>query len=143
MGLISFGYQHHTLDSLLAALTGTDVDLVVDVRLTPISRKPGMSKTRLAAALAGVGIAYRHLPALGNPKPNRPAFSGGDPAVRAAGRAQYGQQLQTPAARTALAEVDLAAGEQLVALLCVEADVELCHRAVLLDLLPHHRGGRR
>ncbi|MFE2500029.1 DUF488 family protein [Streptomyces scopuliridis] len=54
------------------------MSLVADVRLTPISRKPGFSKTRLPHALDEAGITYTHLRALGNPKDNRaPSGKGG------------------------------------------------------------------
>ncbi|PPJ18215.1 hypothetical protein C5E45_10195 [Nocardia nova] len=42
-------------------LAEAGVATVVDVRLTPISRKPGLSKTKLSAALAEAGIRYVHL----------------------------------------------------------------------------------
>lgn len=57
--------------------------MLVDVRLTPLSRKPRLSKTKLAAALADVGIEYVHHRALGNPKDNRAGFREGQPASRA------------------------------------------------------------
>ena len=43
------------------------VTRLVDVRLTPISRKPGLSKTALGRELAAVGMVYEHRRELGNP----------------------------------------------------------------------------
>ncbi len=71
----------------MGVLTDADVNVLVDVRLTPLSRKPGMSKRQLADALTAVGVEYLHLPALGNPRDNRDAFRQGDPRGRARFRA--------------------------------------------------------
>ena len=82
-GVVGFGYEGADLEGFLGTLLARGVRTVVDVRLTPISRKPGFSKRRLAAALAELGIDYVHLPALGNPKWNRPGFSGSAAALAA------------------------------------------------------------
>ena len=81
--LVTVGYEGRTAEELVSAVAEAGVDVLADVRLTPLSRKPGLSKRRLAAALAGAGIKYVHLPALGNPQDNREAFRRGDPASRA------------------------------------------------------------
>jgi uncharacterized protein (DUF488 family) len=60
-GLLSVGYEGRTAQSLVQLLVDAGVDVVVDVRLTPLSRKPGLSKTRLGELLADVGVEYRHL----------------------------------------------------------------------------------
>ena len=78
--LVSIGYEGKTIVDLLDSLVAQRVEVLVDVRLTPLSRKPGLSKTRLANALASVGIGYVHHRALGNPKDNRDGFRAGDPA---------------------------------------------------------------
>lgn len=73
-GLWSAGYEGRDIDSFLASLVGSHISAVADVRLTPISRKKGFSKTRLGEALAEAGIEYMHLRGLGNPKDNREPF---------------------------------------------------------------------
>jgi transcriptional regulator with XRE-family HTH domain len=50
-GLWSTGYEGRTIDSFVTALIAAGVDAVADIRLTPISRKAGFSKSRLSAAL--------------------------------------------------------------------------------------------
>ena len=72
--VISVGYQQRTLEELLELLQSYNVNVLVDVRLTPISRKRGFSKTALSNALSAVGIEYRHERELGNPKDNRDHF---------------------------------------------------------------------
>lgn len=78
-----------------------DVDVLVDVRLTPLSRKPGLSKLRLSDALNAARVEYLHLPALGKPRENRGGFRRGDALSRAAFRAH----LQSPNAKVALDEL--------------------------------------
>ena len=46
------GYQDRTVDDVIDVLSTAGVEVLVDVRLTPLSRKPGLSKHRLAARLA-------------------------------------------------------------------------------------------
>src|SRR5258707_759886 len=75
-GLVGVGYEGRTVDELVAHLVAVGVSRLIDVRLTPISRKRGLSKTALGAALADVGIEYEHRRELGNPKTNRAGFTG-------------------------------------------------------------------
>ena len=51
------------LESYLDALRGARVTLLCDVKEgTPVSRKPGFSKRKLAESCEGAGIRYVHLP---------------------------------------------------------------------------------
>jgi len=76
-GLVSVGYEGRTSEELLNTLVELGVTTLVDVRLTPLSRKPGLSKTRLSASSDAAGVRYIHLSALGNPKNNRDPFREG------------------------------------------------------------------
>lgn len=76
-GIVSVGYEGRDIDGFVDELAAAGVDLVADVRLNPVSRKPGFSKTRLSEALAEVGIGYVHLRSLGNPTSNREPFRSG------------------------------------------------------------------
>ncbi|MEV5873468.1 DUF488 family protein [Streptomyces sp. NPDC052101] len=73
-GLWSAGYEGRDIDSFVASLLDSRIDVVADVRLTPISRKKGFSKTRLGEMLGEAGIDYTRLRGLGNPKENRAPF---------------------------------------------------------------------
>src|SRR3982751_6168983 len=65
------GYQGHNIETFLDLLLSHGVEQLIDVRQRPFSRKPDFNKQRLTAHLAGVGIAYTHIIALGTPKPLR------------------------------------------------------------------------
>ena len=106
--------------------------MLIDVRAIAASRRPGFSKTALAAALAERGISYLHLRALGTPKPGRDAARKGRIAEM---RAIYEEQLQTPEAALAIEQALGAASDQPSALLCFEAEAHCCHRAVVAERL--------
>ena len=60
--LCTVGYERRTVDELITTLTRAAVEVLVDVRLTPLSRKPGLSKNRIATRLYAAGIDYLHYP---------------------------------------------------------------------------------
>ncbi|GBE67803.1 hypothetical protein MFM001_42650 [Mycobacterium sp. MFM001] len=125
--LVSVGYQGKSIDDLVERLVAQHVQILVDVRLTPLSRKPGFSKTKLAHALAAAGISYIHHRALGNPKDNRAGFRAGNPAAIQ----RYCKVLNGDAASAALEHVAELLDDGVVALLCFERDHTECHRAIL------------
>lgn len=129
-GLVSIGYEGRDLDGFVQELTDAHVAMVADVRLTPLSRKPGFSKTRLGERLGEAGIDYRHLRSLGNPKDNRPPFWEGRIEE---GRARFSALLEQPGALDALTELAEHAEQRRVAVLCFERDEHRCHRKVVLD----------
>jgi uncharacterized protein (DUF488 family) len=66
--LFTLGYQQRTLDEFVSILVESHIDVLVDVRETAWSHKPGFSKSSLQAALVGRGIEYIHADFAGNPK---------------------------------------------------------------------------
>jgi uncharacterized protein (DUF488 family) len=129
MKIYTIGYEATTMTDFLAALTAAGVVQVIDVRALPLSRRPGFSKTSLAASLAAAGIGYVHLRALGTPKRGRDAAKKGDVATL---EAVYAEQLELPEAQAQAAQMLALAGERPSALLCFERDPRHCHRTLLL-----------
>jgi uncharacterized protein (DUF488 family) len=129
-GLWSVGYEGRDIGSFVAALVDARIDTVADVRLTPISRKPGFSKTRLSEALNAAGIEYMHLRSLGNPKDNRAPFWEGRLTE---GRARFAAMLRSESAVADLSRLADYARTSRVAVLCFEEDAERCHRTVVLE----------
>lgn len=125
--MVSLGYEGRSVDDLVQDLQRESVKILVDVRLTALSRKPGMSKRKLAAALGEVGIAYVHLPELGNPKDNRDPFRAGHPASRERFRAL----LTGDVAAQALGHIAELLDGGGVAVLCFERTHEQCHRHLI------------
>ena len=130
MKVYTIGYEATTMAEFLAALKAAGVERVIDVRALPLSRRPGFSKSSLAASLAEAGIGYVHLKALGTPKRGRDAAKKGDVATLSA---VYADQLELPEAQVQAAQMLELAGEMPSALLCYERDPCHCHRTLLLD----------
>lgn len=129
MTIYTIGYEAATMDEFLAALSRAGVARVIDVRALPLSRRPGFSKTILAATLAAAGVDYVHLKALGTPKAGRDAAKKGDVATL---EAVYAAQLDLPEAQVAAQRMLALADALPSALLCFERDPCHCHRTLLL-----------
>jgi uncharacterized protein (DUF488 family) len=130
--VFTIGYERGGQTQIISALGAAGVDIVLDVRELPNSRRAGFSKRSLAASLGAAGIDYRHLKALGTPK-----------AGRLANRARrwdefwsiVDEALDRPEARLALEEAAELAAAKRVCLLCLEHDWRICHRARLAEEL--------
>lgn len=130
MKIFTIGYEGTTMADFLAALKAAGVERVIDIRALPLSRRPGFSKSMLAASLLEAGIGYVHLKALGTPKRGRDAAKMGD---RATLEEVYAGQLELPEAQVQVAQMLDLAREKPSALLCFERDPSVCHRTLLLD----------
>lgn len=130
MRIYTIGYEATTMAEFLAALTRAGVQRVIDVRALPLSRRPGFSKSSLAASLREAGIDYVHLKQLGTPKRGRDAAKKGDVATL---REVYDVQLGLPEAQAQVAQMLALAAEKPSALLCYERDPCHCHRTLLLE----------
>lgn len=137
--LCTVGYERRTVDELITALTRAAVEVLVDVRLTPLSRKPGLSKNRIATRLYAAGIDYLHLPQLGNPRDNRDGFRRGDDAAVA----KYRDVLRTPEGQAALDQLLRLATHRRVAVMCFEREAADCHRSMVADALVEARATLR
>ena len=128
----TIGYERATQPATIAALEEAGVELLADIRYLPLSRRPGFSKSALAAAAQEAGIAYRHFKQLGTPPEGREAARRGDHAALAR---SYAGQLELPEAMAQMAELRAAAEGKRVALLCFERAAAECHRSLLYDAL--------
>src|ERR1700678_1707949 len=97
--LFTIGYEQTPAQSVLDGLERAGAKLLVDVRAVASSRRPGFSKTQLAAGLDARGISYLHLRGLGTPKDGRLAARSGK--FEALHRI-YAAHLKTPQAREEL-----------------------------------------
>ena len=130
MRIFTIGYEGATQAELVAVLKDAGVELVIDVRAVPNSRRPGFSKHILAAGLAEAGIDYVHLKALGTPADGRAAARAGQQALL---ERIYAAQLETPEAGLETARMIAFAQETPSALLCYERDPAECHRTLLRE----------
>jgi uncharacterized protein (DUF488 family) len=136
--LWTIGYERLLPPQLVAELEAAGVQRVIDVRHRPQSRRPGMSKSRLAELLGAHGIAYEHRKALGTPPDLRHDFHAGRLAQARAGYRAH-VEANSPDALVELAG-ELPHGPR-TALLCLEAEPAGCHRRVLSELLRERLSG--
>ena len=135
--LWTIGYEAAGFGPFLATLRAAGIEVVIDVRDLPLSRRAGFSKRILAASLEAAGIGYLHLRYLGTPKDGRAAAHRGDyPAFWAS----VEERLATPEAGADLVRAAEAAGARRSALLCFEADPARCHRRRVAELLAQRFG---
>lgn len=122
--LFTFGYEGLTIEGFIARLKDAQVDLIVDVRELPLSRKKGFSKSAFREHLAAAGIGYEHRPALGCPKPVRDQYrADGDWTSYTRG---FMAHLAT--VNPELRQLAATARDHRACLVCFEADFSACHR---------------
>ena len=132
--LWTIGYERLTPEALAAELEAAGVRRVLDVRIRPQSRRPGMSKTKLGLLLGAHGISYESRRDLGTPPEIKPLYKRG--AVLEGARA-----LRIHLEASAAGELDALAAELAepdtprTALLCLEAEPGHCHRRAVAELL--------
>lgn len=128
--LFTIGYESVTLEGFLATLVSAGVNLLLDVRELPISRRKGFSKTALRLALETAGIDYRHERDLGSPRVIRNKLR--EDGNFFSFETQFEAYLQT---KTALLDSITAELEGAVALMCFERNWRECHRKIVASHL--------
>jgi len=136
--LFTIGYEQTPAKSVLDELEAAGVKLLVDVRAVAASRRPGFSKSQLAAGLDARGISYLHLRGLGTPKEGREAARSGK--FEALHRI-YAAHLRTSQAREELDELSsLVRKSGPVCILCYERDHLHCHRQWIAEIIEERDG---
>ena len=136
--LFTIGYEQTPSRAVLDELERAGVKLLVDVRAIASSRRPGFSKSQLAAGLDERGISYLHLRGLGTPKEGREAARSGDMKTLTK---IYDAHLRTPQAKeemNELASLVMKAGP--VCILCYERDHNDCHRKFIAEIIKDREG---
>jgi uncharacterized protein (DUF488 family) len=136
--LFTIGYEQTPAQSVLDELEQAGVKLLVDVRAVASSRRPGFSKSQLAAGLDERGIAYVHLRGLGTPKEGRLAARAGQYETL---QKIYAKHLKTPQAKEELDELSaLVKKSGPVCILCYERDHQHCHRRWIAEIIEERDG---
>lgn len=113
----TIGYEQATVPAVMGALRKAGVEVLADVRALPLSRRPGFSKSALAANAREAGIDYVHFKALGTPAEGRAAARRNDHETL---ERIYEGQLELPEAIVAGAQLAELAANRRVSLLCYE-----------------------
>lgn len=136
----TIGYEQTPAKSVLDELERAGVKLLVDVRAVASSRRPGFSKSQLAAGLDERGISYVHLRGLGTPKEGRLAARAGQYETL---KKIYTKHLKTAQAREELDELSALVNKSgPVCILCYERDHQHCHRRWIAEIIEERDGVR-
>ena len=136
--LFTIGYEQTPAKAVLDELEQAGVKLLVDVRAVAASRRPGFSKSQLAAGLDERGISYLHLRGLGTPKDGREAARSGNYNLL---HKIYAAHLKTAQAKEELDELSaLVKKAGPVCILCYERDHTHCHRQWIAEIIEERDG---
>jgi uncharacterized protein (DUF488 family) len=137
MTVFTIGHSTRSFDEFLALLREPGIECVVDVRRFPMSRRhPQFNAEALAASLAGAGIFYGHVPALGGRRGKRVDGKESPHTLwREESFRNYADYAETAPFRGALEDLLRLAREKRVAIMCAEAVWWRCHRRLIADYL--------
>ena len=140
--LFTIGHSNRSFGELLELLRSYGIEQVIDVRSIPkSSHNPQFERTALARALRSRRISYRWLKKLGGRRHARkdsPNTGWRNAAFR--GFADY---MATSDFSEGLANLEQAASEKCVAIMCAEAVPWRCHRSLIADALTRRKWGVR
>lgn len=139
--LFTVGYEKRTIAEYIGLLRTSGVTVLLDVRETAWSHKPGFSKGSFARALAEAGIAYVHARYAGNPKWLRSTAS--NHAECLDWYAWYLDEFEEIVDAFDAHVAQLLVEGQRVAITCFERHAHDCHRSLLADRWAARAHGRR
>ena len=128
-GIVSIGYEGRSVDEFLNTLLKEKVQVLMDVRKNPFSRKFGFSKKKLVDYCGKLGIEYRHHPELGIEGARRKDLDTYEDYQRLFLEYDKGLDEKKDIIRGI---IDLAK-EKKIALFCFERDPGYCHRNVIVE----------
>lgn len=128
----TIGHSTRTIGAITELLKVHQIEMVVDVRRWPASRRlPHFNREALKAALMPEGIDYIWRGDLGGFR--KPARDSPNSAWKVGAFRAYADFMLTPEFQTIITEVEELAATQRIALLCAEAVPWRCHRQLLAD----------
>lgn len=135
-GIWTIGHSTRTLDELVVMLKSFQIELVVDIRSFPGSRRyPYFNKESLAVLLSENEIEYIHLRELGGRRKTTIDFR--NTGWRVAAFRGYADYIETDKFNNAIKELEYLADKKRVAFMCAEAVWWRCHRSLVSDYLKH------
>lgn len=130
----TIGHSTHSWEAFLEMLETYAIDVLVDVRSYPGSRKfPQFNKDNLEKLLPKQHIEYQHFPDLGGrrkPNPESTNTVWRHPSFRA-----YADYMETESFQKAVKKLEELALQKRVVMMCSEAVWWRCHRSMISDLL--------
>ena len=132
--LWTIGHSTRSIEELIDALSSFEIQIVVDVRSFPGSRRyPHFNRDKLAASLTEAGIEYLHFPELGGRR--RARADSRNLVWRNESFRGYADYMETPDFQKGIARLLDLAGTHRTAIMCSEAVWWRCHRSLISDYL--------
>ncbi len=130
----TIGHSNRPLEEFLHLLDAHRVNLVVDVRKMPGSRRnPQFNQDSLSQVLRDAAIGYAHMPGLGGLRRRQP--NSPNAGWKNASFQGYADYMMTPEFEESIDELLERARGQRAALMCAEALPWRCHRSLIADAL--------
>ena len=130
----TIGHSTRTLEELVQMLDSFNIELLMDVRHYPGSRKfPHFNKENLIVSLPEKGIEYKHMVELGGRRKVNPNSK--NDAWRLAAFRGYADYMDSQEFKDALVKLEKIAAEKRTAIMCAEAVWWSCHRSMISDAL--------
>ncbi|HEU4994265.1 MAG TPA: DUF488 domain-containing protein [Gemmatimonadaceae bacterium] len=130
----TIGHSTRGIEEFVSVLAAYDIETLIDVRRFPESRRqPQFGHAALDRSLAGPGIAYRWLPALGgrrSPQPDSVNLGWRNTAFRG-----YADHVASEEFAEGLFELLTLANGMRTAVMCAELLWWRCHRRIIADVL--------
>jgi len=132
--LWTVGHSTRSSDDFMALLSGNRIELLVDVRRYPGSRRyPHFNERELAESLSAEGIDYHLMADLGGRR--KPRLDSRNTAWRNESFRGYADYMETDEFCAAINELLDEAAQRRTAIMCSEAVWWRCHRSLIADYL--------
>src|SRR5262249_36495541 len=130
----TIGHSTRSIDEFIEALASQSIQVVVDVRSFPSSRRfPHFNKRELSNSLESASIEYLHLPELGGRR--RARKDSHNTAWQNESFRGYADYMETKGFREGIERLLSGARTKRVAIMCAEAVWWRCHRSMISDYL--------
>jgi uncharacterized protein (DUF488 family) len=130
----TIGHSTRTLEAFIEMLKSFQIELVVDIRSFPGSRRyPHFNKEALKISLPENKIEYIHLVNLGGRR--KPLKDSHNTGWRVAAFRGYADYMETEDFHMAIKDLEKLASNKKVAYMCSEAVWWRCHRSLVSDYL--------
>jgi uncharacterized protein (DUF488 family) len=130
----TIGHSTRSLNDLIDMLHSQDIQILVDVRSFPGSRKyPHFNKENLSNTIPASGIEYVHITDLGGRRKvnkNSPNTRWRHPSFRG-----YADYMETGGFENGITQLETMATDSSVCYMCSEAVWWKCHRSMISDFL--------
>jgi uncharacterized protein (DUF488 family) len=132
--IYTIGHSTRTLEEFIALLQTFSIEMLVDVRSYPGSRRyPHFNKENLSKELPGKGILYLHMSRLGGRRKASPQSK--NTAWKNDAFRGYADYMETAEFKEGMEELETTGSSYPSAFMCSEAVWWRCHRSMIADYM--------